>query len=649
MMLSVTMVQAQEIGFPFGQVTYRELGLTQYEKDTSASALVLREFGEAFISSETGNLHFNYHIKIKILKKSGLKLGDYEIPLRKAEGGREERLMDIQAVSVVIENGSMKSYPLNRKNVYQEDVNSAWNETKFAIPNVQVGGVIEVQYTLESPFRYNFREWNFQTDIPKLLSEYKATIPANYTYNIALRGFLKLSKNETGVERDCFRPGGQHADCSTYFWAMQDIPAFVEEEYVTAKSNFMSAIVFELSQFQDFDGRKDKFTKEWKDAEDELNKDEGFGVQLKRGKNLFEKDVIVLAASAETDPLIKARKIYDGIRHAYRWNDTYGFFCDAGIKKAYETKTGNVGDINLSLVAALRAAGFVSDPMILSTRRHGLPTDLYPVLSQFNYVVARVEVGDKAYLLDATDDFVPFGTLPEHCLNGKGRVFGEQGSYWMDIKPLERKKKISRYTLKIDKDGHIRGTLQTTYFGYQAAELRYQIYKQGSEEAYVKDKSSKLKHGIITGHQYEHVADPHRPLVEKLEVDLEGFDEFSTDHLLFNPFFIDRIEKNPFRSSERLYPVDFGAPLEDVLTVSIELPAGFEVTDLPNKVALALPNGGGRYIFEVQQQTDKLLVSQSLLIAKTVFTSVEYHYLKELFNSVVEANQTTLVLKRKQP
>jgi hypothetical protein len=40
-------VQAQDHGFPFGQVTYRDLDVKNYEKDTAAAAVVLNEFGEA--------------------------------------------------------------------------------------------------------------------------------------------------------------------------------------------------------------------------------------------------------------------------------------------------------------------------------------------------------------------------------------------------------------------------------------------------------------------------------------------------------------------------------------------------------------------------------------------------------------------------
>jgi hypothetical protein len=105
-------------------------------------------------------------------------------------------------------------------------------------------------------------------------------------------------------------------------------------------------------------------------------------------------------------------------------------YSESGIKKAFDNKTGNVGDINLSLIAALKYANLDVEPMMLSTRDNGLVTEIYPVITEFDYVVAKLNIGDKVYLLDATDQYYPFGLVPVRCLNGKGRVMGNKESYW---------------------------------------------------------------------------------------------------------------------------------------------------------------------------------------------------------------------------
>src|SRR5690606_12512952 len=96
-------------------------------------------------------------------------------------------------------------------------------------------------------------------------------------------------------------------------------------------------------------------------------------------------------------------------------------------------------------------------------------------------------LGDKIYMLDATDDFVPFGVLPERCLNGRGRVLGEKESYWYKIDATERAKQLTILNLKLDSLGVVRGTIQTTSVGYKAAEKRRKIYALDGEEQYRKN------------------------------------------------------------------------------------------------------------------------------------------------------------------
>lgn len=637
-------VEAQDIGFPFGS-TYKDLAFTPIPRDSSADAIVLQEFGEAYIESGgNNNLIFEYHTKIKILKKAGLKFADIEIPLYKGESD-EERIHKIQASSFTLENGSMKETPLDQKNIFTENKNTRWTIKKFAIPNVQVGSVIEFIYTLESPFIFKFRNWEFQSEIPKVSSEYWARIPANYTYNVTLAGYLKLSKNEGSLIKDCFTPGGYKADCSLMKYGMKNIPAFTEEDYMTARSNHVSAINFELSEIRYFSGSVNRITKEWKDADDELRKHQNFGVQLKRGKDIGE-DHLKIALAGETDPLEKAKKVYNFIRDWYSWNGTPGMFSDTGVKKSFEKKTGNVGDINLTLIAALRYAGFNVEPVILSTRENGLPIEIHPVITDFNYVVAKVNIGDKSWLADATDDFVPFGVLPIRCINGKGRVLGEKESSWIELKPSDRAKKYSVINLKLHDDGMMRGSVETTYMGYDAISKRKELYSFNDTTAYIKDLDEKIGSVEIRNSALSNVSDVEKSLIQKLKVEAEVFQKPAQNFLL-NPLFMEGWKENPFKSQERLYPVDFGAPIESTVIVNMEYPKDFEVVDLPDRIGLTLPNSGGRFMYEVQNVENKIVLSATLSINKSVYTANEYHYLKELFSRMIQAYQQDLLFKKK--
>ncbi|MBX2970663.1 MAG: transglutaminase domain-containing protein [Cyclobacteriaceae bacterium] len=475
-------------------------------------------------------------------------------------------------------------------------------------------------------------------------------IPGNYIYNITLKGFLKLTKNESSLVSKCITIGSGygagHADCAQYKYAIKNIPAFVEEDYLTAKSNYLSALNFELSEVRHFDGRVDKITKEWKDAELELKKDQRFGGQLRRGKDISQKINEVIAGISDPDE--KARRIYNFIKTWYRWNETYGYFSEFGIKKAFDTKTGNIGDINLSLIAALNFGGLSADPMLLSTRKNGLPIELHPVLSDFNYVVARVVIGDQIYLLDASDPFLMFGMLPERCINGKGRVFTDKGSFWEEIKPKEKSKKITMLNLSLEQDGSFKGTIEHTYYGYRSVDQRKYIASFNSVEEYLNSVKKRLSSTEIISHEITGFDDFESNITEKFEVIIEGFDDLNKNNFLLNPFFTDKIESNPFKSNERLYPVDFGVPMERTMILTLNIPKEFELIGKPESNALALPNSGGKFLFDITPRENQLQINYSLVINKTVFHSQEYHYLKELYSRIIQTQQTDLVFSRKK-
>jgi hypothetical protein len=536
---------------------------------------------------------------------------------------------------------------MDERKVYTENKHKYKDVKKFTIPNVKVGSIIEVIYVVESPFFKNFHSWEFQSDIPKIRSEYWATIPGTLIYNITLKGFLTLQKNESEVVKDCYTPGGgMKADCARFKYGMTNIPAFVDEDYMLARSNYLSAINFELSEWKQFNGSTKKYTKEWKDADRDLKQHDDFGVQLKRGEGFFEDQIQPLVAG-ELDELVKAKRIFDFIKFHYQWNRFYGMYTEFGIKKAFEMKKGNVADINLSLVGALRSGGLNAEPVMLSTRYNGLPIELHPVLTDFDYVIAKVNIGEKSFLLDALDDFTPFGMLPVHCVNGKGRVVGEKESYWIDLKPTDKEKFVSVFTFKLEKDGMIRGKVHITYTGYEAVEQRKYIKSFSTEKEYFDDFRGNSDKMEIAEHELKNLDDISKPLIESYSIEHQLFDNTNERNPIFDPFFAIDKTANPFKSNERLYPVDFGAPIEETVVLTLEYPENFTITDLPEKVALSLPNSGGRFLFDMQNLGNKLTMNSTFVINRTTYSSQEYHFLKELYNRVVAAQQSPVVLEKK--
>ena len=110
--------RAQEHGFKFGQFSYKELEMTRYEPDTSASAVVLDEFGESYIQeyNDVVQLTFIHHQKIKILKTDGLDEANFKIPLYN-EGTTESFLYSVQGSTFNLVGKQGVETKFDKKNV----------------------------------------------------------------------------------------------------------------------------------------------------------------------------------------------------------------------------------------------------------------------------------------------------------------------------------------------------------------------------------------------------------------------------------------------------------------------------------------------------------------------------------------------------
>jgi hypothetical protein len=638
----------QENGFEFGKVTYAELDMKRYDRDTTAAAVVLNEFGEAYFDLESLNkIYLKYHIKIKILKEDGKEYADFEIPLRKSSSTRLEVVRSIKAVSFNREGNSWKETPLQQKDIFNENFDKDWSTTKFAVPNVRVGSVIEVYYELETPFTYNFVPWQFQSDIPKVKSEFWAQYPAYYQYHITLKGFLPLTLNKTQVIKRCVGstlPGASGADCSLSKYGMENVPAFKEEAFITAKSNFISAISFELEQITQQNGVVDKVTNEWKDAEHELKEHEMFGAQIKKARNLYEEKAKAMR-TAEPDPIALVKSIHDYCKNTFTWDGEFGFLTDKGVKKVQETSRGNVADINLTMLALLQEAGIYAEPVLLATRTRGQPIRLYPVLSDFNYVLVRVKVAEKYFFLDATSSLNTVGFVPEKCLNGQGRALGET-SDWIDLKPNDKRRVVSDYKIKLNDAGAVTGSAVINHYGYAAVTQRYQFLSRDNINDYVKYRTEQWIGLQTSEFAVENERDLTKPFIEKFNLVLEDATS-QADVVYFAPFLFQRNDKNPFTAADRLYPVDFGAPVEYVYLLTFEFPSGYLPEEIPKPLALSLPNAGGRFLFNCTAFQDKLTISSNLSLNKPLYSSEEYHALREIYSRYIATLQSIVVLKKK--
>ncbi|WP_293308549.1 DUF3857 domain-containing protein [Pedobacter sp. UBA5917] len=634
--------------FNYGAITHDDYEFDRKTLDSNANAIVLKEFGTASVQLDDNThsliLVFEHHVKIKIYNKEGFKEANIIIPTYK-DNSREETISELKASTFNYIDNNFVETVMDKKAVFTEDRSKYTRLTKFTLPNLKEGSVIEYSYVLRSPNLFNFKTWEFQSDIPKVSSEYLVYIPGIYNYNVSLRGFQKLTDQKVELSKECLRLSGTQIDCSKIKYLMKNIPAFIEEDNMTAPSNFKSAIYFELSDVQNLNGGKTSYTKTWKDIDYELSNYKTLGDQMKK-KDVF-KDLIPTITKGSTDDLEKAKAIYNYIKKQIKWNNYYGIYSEDNIKRALDNRTGNVADVNLSLIAALSAASLDAEAVLLSTRDNGTVNKLYPVMSDFNYLVAKVNIGDKTYLLDATEPLLPFALLPLRCINDQGRVINlKKPSYWIDLKASQ--KTITSYILsgKMTADGKILGTLTTHTMGYAAYAKRKEILKYSSPDEYVEKLDERLTRIKILEHSISNLDSVENILTEKYEIEFTVNDGSNNKQFYLSPFFINPISKNPFNLNDRTYPVDLGAASDERIIINVTLPEKYELLEKPKDMAIGLPNAGGKYLLQTNLQDGTLAMNQILQFNNAIYQPDEYLYLKEFYSKIIQNQKTEFLLKK---
>ncbi|WP_448137752.1 transglutaminase domain-containing protein [Sphingobacterium siyangense] len=632
--------------FDFGKVSISDFSKT--DLDSNANAIVLNEFGRSSVFVDDYDnrikLQHEYHVLIRINNKEGFKKANFEIPSYKRGSYIRDYFDELKAVTYNLENGRIEKTELENKKVFRENYSAYLDLNKFTLPNIKEGSIIEVSYrTLEQDL-FNFKTWEFQDDIPKIQSQYIAIIPASFAYNVVLRGPYKLTDQKAEALKEYIFLDGLRMDCSKLTYTMKNIPAFVEEDYMTSPTNFKSAIYYELeSIFYPSTGSKKTFSKTWKDVDTDLMNEKAFGGQLKK-TDLFKANLATIVSPTDTK-LEKAKKIYNYINKQIKWNNYLGKYAESGIEKALEKRTGNIGDINLALVTALLAADLEAYPIILSTRRNGTPNALFPVLSDFDYVIACVDVDGVKYKLDASNSYLPFGELPLQCLNERGRIiYSKKSSDWFPL-TVEESSDVS-YVLEgaLDDQSKIKGKLTISSRGNKAFLKRQHIAKFNSLEEYWEKLDEEMPNVTLTKSSIQNLEEIDQILIEEFDVIVDVTKQMGQDILLLAPNVIDRISYNPFKAQERTYPVDMGFKSKTLYSVKLTIPDHYEIAEKPQNASLALPESTAKYRYVTQVNGNQLEILQSLAFNKPIFSVDEYFSLKELYSRIIQQQKLDIKL-----
>ncbi|MCM2302705.1 MAG: DUF3857 domain-containing protein [Flavobacteriaceae bacterium] len=660
LLISSQIISAQK--YEMGKVTKEELEQTTHPTDTSAVAAILFHKGRSFFEyhQEKGFILITeVETKIKIYKKEGLDWANKEVAIYIGES-EKENVEFSKAYTYNIENSKIEKTKLKREGEFDEITNKYWAKKKIVMPNVREGSIIEYKYVLRSPFYSTFPDWYFQNSIPVDYSEYKTQIPEYFYYNAHKTGWIfpnevKSKQGNKIILTSSERNTSAYINYKTTFnrdeinyienhvtYILENIPAIKEESYVNNISNYAVKVQHELSQTRFPNSHLKSFSTTWEDVAKNIYDSENFGSELKKS-GYFEDEINKLLLNITSkEEQIKA--IYQFVKNKVKWDNYNGIYCDKGVKKAYNDRSGNVAEINLMLTAMLRHAGFEANPVLVSTRSNGI--SIFPSRTGYNYVITAVELDHKIHLLDATSKFSTQNILPLRAINWMGRLIKKDGtSITIDLLSKDMSTENTTIMSKIDEVGNITGKTREQKFRYNAY-----LYRENNNDLSIEqyqEKLEKKRKGIeIDELSITNKNDIDQPIVETYSFASNRFVDLIGDRMYFSPMlFFEQLE-NPFKLDKRIYPIEFDFPFKDNYNITITIPDGYIIETLPENLNLVINKEYGAFKFIISNVSNTIQLLCSLEMKTAIIPNQDYETLKLFFKEIVTKQSEKVVLKK---
>lgn len=637
----------QDLSKDYGRITDYELKMTSYSRDPLAGAVVLYDVGlSRMIEARelSFDVVFERSTKIKILKESGIEYATFAIPYYQ-ENNVGEKVTNVIAITYNLENGEIKKTAINPNDFFDEKINDFWMARKFTMPDVRPGSVIEVKYSVTSPYLMNLRDWEFQWDIPVISSEYVTRMVPFYEYSYILQGAGKFDTQSSFADKSYPRsiavpgaPKGVEYFDMVYKFGMENVPAYTDIEFITSRNDYIIKIDFQLARIHQFGGTQRSIVSTWPELIRDLQGEENFGKFLSKSGGQL-KSLLGNAKNPGGTELERYNEIISLVKSNFRWNGITSKFASKSADKFFKDKEGNSAEINLFAAGLLQAAGIDASPLLISTRRNGKIKTDYPFLHFFNNVVVAAKIGNDYIIGDATEPFLPNNRIPERCVNDRGLIIKKGEPVWLSLEAMNPSSVSTFIEMNIT-ETEIVATIQKSYTEYDAYIMRTSIADDDATlKKYADSQNYTTDAGSIT---LTNPKDPDKPLIIKFSAGVKT--EIISDKIYISPFLNESISNNPLTQSKRTHPLDFIYPKIRTFASTLKIPEGYAIETTPSFPSVDTPLF--KMVYSVEKTGNTVQVNLQYHFKLGTYKASDFTTLKLHYNEIIKYSNEKIVLKK---
>lgn len=593
----------------WGDVSQAEIDFKQVPFEKDAGAVILYEEGEMLITyTEWGN---KIHKRIKILTEKGKEQANFKIIYFTYHN--RENIVNFRAQTINFENGKKEISPVKMKDVYDLPHYGYYYARTFAFPNVKVGSIIELEYTLLNDNHNYLENWEFQHDIPTLYSSLAidVQVPIDYvpicTGN-KLQEFIKQNKNKKEYKTK---------------WFLKDIPSFDKQDFRYNESDFGEKIDFQLKGYHHkTKGYVTEFAK-WTDINSMIIKD-----NLKKNDESIVKN-IASRISNENEENLQIKKVIEYFSKNYHWNEKTQAWIEQPLSEIENSRKGSTSELNYLLHNILRKKGINSELILICTRNHRKLQTAFPYLNSFSTIANLITLQDgTSFFIDAVHlPQYDYKFMPLRNYNHFGLILDAQKERFVTVNPpisefystQNYSFKNGLYTLsRIDKsNGYFNNDRQPIEIINNSLESNF-TEKSKTAPMLVEDKYKGTK-TIYESQSAQSFYTIQNPLAKTIN-------QFSFDQ------------------ENREQPLEFNFPFYYKITTTVKVPEGY-TAEIPQDFNTKHEVGNQDLIYYQKAEVidETLIFSIEFLLGKSIFSN-QYRDVKKFYEvSKLSSSQNILI------
>lgn len=530
--------------------------------------------------------------------------------------------------------------------------NDVYNEARVRVidaeDDAEPGAVFGYESVTEERSVFTQFEWLFQHRLPVIISRCSFTVPANWRAE-------SMTFNRANIEPTI--------SGSTYSWELRDLPAIDLEPASPEVTNLAPRLAVNIFPPAGVAPSAGKTFANWADVSRWLS-------ELSAGQDELDDP---LAAKAR-DLTAGAKTELEQIKAIGRYVQAVNYISiQTGVgrgggyrpRSASEVFAKSYGDCKdkANLMRAMLKAVRIQSYLV--TIFAGDPTyvrEQWASPQQFNHCIIAVKVGDETQgptvithpslgrflIFDPTDESTPVGDLPDHEQGSLALLIaGQDGALLrMPVTPPESNQLERQVEFTLTPEGAISGVVREQGIGQSAISARRE-FRHFSRPDYVKVIEQRMARGA-SGASVSGINPQDDQGEGKFSLHFEfkasGYGQSMMSRLLvFRPAVIADREALDVSSANRKHAVVL-EPYAYRETTRVNLPAGYEVDEIPEAMQLAAAFGKYSATYEVKD--NQLVFTRSLVVQSATIPAAKYGEVRDFFGRVRATEQAPVVLAK---